>query len=200
MTTFAELETLTIEQTRRPEIPTITQAAIRTAVLRAHHVDFFPRDLSSTIISYTPADSEFYDIENVSSAIPRLRSIKTVQSIEAATVRPTEQLEFRESDDLYDAAGDRRRSIYTLLGDTLRIYPDSQTGRIAAYAYLNPVTASATFNSWIANMYPDDIAAWASAIVFARTGFADMARQVAEDQVVPFKKMLVASHLLGNVN
>jgi hypothetical protein len=200
VTTFAELETLTVEQTRRPEIPAVTQAAIRTAVLRAHHIDFFPRDLISTIISYTPAASDFYDIPNLSSSILRLRTIKTVQGLETATTRPVEQLEFREADDLYDSEGDRRRHVYTMIGDTLRIYPDAQTGRINVYSYTNPAITTTGVTSWIADLYPDDIAAWAAAIVFARTGFADMAKQVQDEQITPFKKMLLASHLLATVN
>ena len=48
MTTFAELEALVIAQTRRPEVTNITQAAIKSATLRAHHTDFFPRDLLPT--------------------------------------------------------------------------------------------------------------------------------------------------------
>lgn len=200
MITFAELEELTVAQTRRPEISAVTKAAVRTAVLRAHHIDFFPRDLSTSVITYTPAASEFYDVANLSTVIPHLRSIKTLYGIEATTVKPVEQLEYREADDLYDGEGDRRRHIYTMLGDTLRIYPDVQTGRVQAYAYVNPTVTESGFNSWIADLYPDDIAVWAAAVVFARTGFAEMANQISEQQVKPFKSMLLASHLLATVN
>jgi len=200
MTTLNEMIALTVEQTRRPEIPDITAAAVRTATLRAHHVDFFPRDLSLGLLSYVPSGTMFYDFQNVSQSLQRLRSIKHLQSMEVGTGRPTEQLEFREQDDIYDNTGDRRPSIYTLLGDTLRAFPTSQTGELGVFYYQNPNTAAEQYSSWIADNYPDELAVWAAAIVFARTGFAEMAQQFMQMHVDPFRSMLVESHLLGNVS
>ena len=74
MTTFAELEALVLAQTRRPEIPAVTAAAIRAAVLRAHHVDNFPRDLAAGLLNYTIAEAYFYDFPSVQTLLPRLRS------------------------------------------------------------------------------------------------------------------------------
>ena len=201
MTTFAELETLVVGQTRRPEVPAITQAAIRTAVLRAHHVDFFPRDLATSTLSYTPiSGAEYYDFPDVSTTLGRLRSFQTIRGMEVATGAVVENLEYRELQDIYDSDNVRRTSFYTLIGDTLRIYPVVATGRFDVFFYRNPDTSSATFNSWVANTYPDDIAQWAAAIVFARTGFAEMAAEFNKNQVQPFKEILIAAHLLGTVN
>lgn len=200
MTTLNDLIGLTVEQTRRPEIPDITSAAVRTATLRAHHVDFFPRDMSLGSLSYVPSGTMFYDFPNISQSLSRLRSIKHMQSFEVGTGRPTEQLEFREQDDIYDRDGNRRPSIYTLLGDTLRAFPMSQTGELGVFYYQNPNTTEAQYSSWIADTYPDELAVWAAAIVFARTGFAEMAQQYMQLHVDPFRSMLVESHLLGNVS
>jgi hypothetical protein len=200
MTTLAELETLVIAQTRRPEVTDITLAAIRSATLRAHHTDFFPRDLTSTALSYVPSSAQFYDFPDVSQTLLRLRSFKHVQSTDSVTGAPVEQLEYREQDDLFDSDGNRRYHIYTLLGDTLRIYPTSPTGLATAFYYRNPNVTSAQYSSWIADTYPEELAMWAAAIVFARTGFAEMAQQFYETHVTPFRQMLVESHLLGNVS
>ena len=200
MTTFVEMEALVIAQTRRPEIPAITQAAIRSATLRAHHVDFFPRDQANAPVLYT-ADSaaSYYDIANISDTLPRLRSLKFLNGLEAASFRPVERLEYRDSDDTYDADGNLRKACYTLIGDTLRFWPMLATGRLEAWYYQNPLTAGLTYSSWIANLYPDEVAQWAAGIVWARTGFAEMAQDTMRTHVGPFKEMLVASHLLGNV-
>lgn len=200
MTTFAELEALVVEQTRRPEIPAVTKAAIRTATMRAHHTDFFPKDVGIGSLAYVPDSSTFRDFPNISASLSRLRSIKTLQGIESASMAPVEAFEFRDLDDVYDADGNRRPSIYHIIGDTLRIYPQVQTGLLQVFYYQNPVTTDATYNSWIADTYPDELAAWASAIVFARTGFAEMAQEFQRNHIAPFKEMLIASHLLGNVN
>jgi hypothetical protein len=200
MTTFAELQALVEEQTRRPEIPAVTKAAIRTATLRAHHTDFFPKDVAVGTLTYTPDIATFRDFTNISSSFSRLRTLKTVEGLDSVTMAPAEAFEYRELDDVYDADGTRRPSIYNVIGDTLRIYPQLQTGMLQIFYYQNPNTVDANYSSWIANTYPDELAAWAAAIVFARTGFAEMANEFQRNHIQPFKEMLVASHLLGNVN
>ena len=69
MTTFAELESLVIEQTRRPEISSVTKAAIRTATLRAHHTDFFPRDLARVERRHHGLDDGGRDLDRVNPAL-----------------------------------------------------------------------------------------------------------------------------------
>lgn len=201
MTTFAEMESLVVAQTRRPEVTAVTQAAIRTATLRAHHTDFFRRDLASATLSYAPSSSVFfYDFTDVSSSLLRLRSLQLLQCVDANTLLPTEELGYRELQDLYDSDNVLRQSMYTLIGDTLRVYPLSATGKLTAYYYQNPITDSTNYASWIANEYPDELAMWAAAIVFARTGFAEMAADFQRTHIAPFKELLISSHLLGSVN
>jgi hypothetical protein len=201
MTTFAEMETLVVGQTRRPEVTAVTQAAIRTATLRAHHTDFFTRDLATGTLTYTPSSSaRFYDFTDISTTLVRMRAFQLMQSVDAATLIPSENFEYRELQDLYDSDNVLRTSMYTMIGDTLRVYPASATGRLDAYYYRNPVTTEVGYSSWIANEYPDELAMWAAAIVFARTGFAEMAADFQRTHVVPFKELLVSSHLLASVN
>jgi hypothetical protein len=201
MTTFAQMEALVVGQTRRPEIPDITQVAIRTATLRAHHTEFFPRDVLAGVLTYTPYSSAgSYDFPSVSVSLPRLRSFQLLLSVDAVTTASVESLEYRELQDLYTADNVQRTSMYTLIGDTLRVYPQAATGKLFAYYYSNPVTTSDGYSSWIADNYPDELAAWAAGIVFARTGFAEMAADFQRTHITPFKELLTASHLLANVH
>ena len=201
MTTFAELQALVVGQTRRPEVTDITDAAIRTATLRAHHVDFFSRDLAPGSLTYTVNHSvKFYDFPSLSTSLPRIRSLQMLQCTDSVTLAPTETLEYRELNDLYDSDNNQRLSVYTLIGNTLRIYPQVATGSIGLYYYQNPNVQSLTYSSWIADEYPDDLAVWAAAIVFARTGFAEMAADFQKTHIAGFKEMLIASSLLGTVN
>jgi hypothetical protein len=87
-----------------------------------------------------------------------------------------------------------------LIGDTLKIAPQQATGAIATFYYRNPQVSGASYSSWIADAYPDELAMWAAAIVFARLGYAEMAQDFQRTHVVPFKELLIASHLLGTVN
>jgi hypothetical protein len=201
MTTFADIEALVLEHTKRPDISGTTSGAIRTATLRAHHVDFFPRDLAEGVLTYTPSSTALsYSFPNLSLLLPRVRSLKFVQGLDAVTATPVEDLEFREIDDLYDSDGNRRQHTYTLVGDTLRIFPQLATGTATAFYYQNPNVKGLEYSSWIADTYPDELSQWAAAVVFARTGFTEMATEFQRTYVVPFKEMLIGSHLLGNVS
>lgn len=201
MITFAELETLVVDQTRKPEVPAITKAAIRAAVLRAHHVDFFPRDLALVQLDYAPSSSSyFYDFTSVYNTIPRLRVIQLLQSVDPIMLIAVEELEFRVPDDLYDQTGAMRAHMYTMIGDTLRVYPLAATGKFSVYHYQNPIVTATGLSSWIADTYPDEIAMWAAAIVLARTGFAEMAADMQKTHVQPFKELLISSHLLATVS
>lgn len=200
MTTFADLRTLTIELTKRPELVALTESAIRTATLRAHHTDFFRKDLAQGVLNYTVvADAYFYNFPNLTDLLPRLRTMKNVYGV-TAQGHQIEQLEYRESDDLYDSDGNYRRYVYTLIGDTLRIYPDIPTGIIHVYHFTNPDVSTGGYASWIANVYPDDLAGWAAAIVMARTGFLELAKHYQDAYVKPLQEQLIASHLLATVS
>lgn len=200
MTTFAELYDLTVEQTRKPELVDITNLAIRTAVLRAHHVDFFPLDLQEGALTYAPSTAIYYDFPTITTTLLRNRALKTIRGLEAVSYLPVENFEWRGVDDLYTSEGVRRTSVYTQIGTTLRVYPALATGRLAAFFYQNPDTASATFSSWIADMYPDQLAMWAAQGVWARTGFREMANATEDLHVKPFREQLINSHILGEVN
>lgn len=201
MTTFVELYDLTVDQTRRPELQAITEAAVRTAVLRAHHFDFFPRDLVEGAVVYPPLSTAWqYDIPNLGTLLPRYRAIKNLIGTEAGTGRPIEAFEFRETDDMYTTDGERRSSVYTLLGSTLRVVPALASGTLLAYYYQNPDVSEATFSSWLADAYPDNIAMMAATAVWARTGFREQANSTEDSVNKPFKELVISSHLLGNVN
>jgi hypothetical protein len=96
--------------------------------------------------------------------------------------------------------GLRRTSVYTIVGGTLRVVPARASGFLRAYYYANPILTAEAYSSWIADTYPDQLAMMAATIVWNRTGFREMAKSTEELENRPFKEMLVASHLLGEVN
>lgn len=204
METLATMIARTLEVTRRPELTALTTNAVRTATLRAHHVDFFPRDKVAHRYTYTPSSSaKYYDVADVSTILVRNRGIKSSTGIDAVTNLPVEQFEYREVDDMYDDYRRLRSSVYNLIGDTFRFYPALATGQLDIFHFQNPALGADTdptpYSSWIATMYPEQMAMWAAAIVMARVGFTSVARQMQEDEIKPFKEQLVASHLLGNI-
>lgn len=201
MTTFAELFDLTVGNTKRPELVALTESCVRLATMRAHQVDFFLRDSVLAALPYTiNHTTPFVDIPNVSTQLPRKRSIKLLQSIDLSTLLPVENLGWREYEDFWDSDRCLRTSVYTEIGDTLRIRPAVQTGRFDALYFMSPITLSATFASWIADAHPEEVAMWAAGLVWARTGFLEQARVAQDLHITPFKDLLISSYLIGTVN
>lgn len=200
MTTFAELRTEVIAQTRKPELVDITDSAIVIAVLRAHHFDFFPDDLASITIPYAVANSSIQQIAGAKALMPNYRATKALFCQDAATFQQVEQLTWKELDDWYDLDGLLKPSVYSFVGSTLRFAPQRATGSLAAYYYANPVTTEVGFSSWIADMYPQQVAMLAATGVWSRTGFREMANDADEKHNKPFRQLLINSHILGEVN
>jgi hypothetical protein len=202
MTTFAELFDATVVNTKRPELVALTESCVRLATMKAHQTDFFMRDQVIVPLIYAPTNvSPFVDIANVSTQLPRKRSITLVQSVDLSTLHPVENFEWREYKDFWDRDRELRTSVYTEIGDTLRLRPCVQTGRFDVMYYLNPVTSpAADYASWIADAHVEEVAMWAAGLVWARTGFLEQARVAQELHITPFKDLLVSSYLIGTVN
>lgn len=201
MATFQDVYDKTVEFTKRPELVALTKSCVRSATLRAHQVDFFPRDTALVPLTYVIDNSlSFVDIPNLTTQLPQLRAIDFLQSVDLSSLKPVENLEYREYKDFWDNEGELRSSVFTQIGDTLRLRPAVQTGRFDVLYYKLPVVTDAGYSSWIANAHIEDVAMWAAASLWARTGFLEQAKVAMEQHIAPFKADLVAAYLTGEVN
>ena len=201
MTTFAEMQTEVIANTKRPELVALTDSAIKMATLRAHHVDFFPRDVGNSLLTYTvPSGNELWvDVPTIFTTIPTLRTPDWIQGEDATTFVPNENLEYVvDFKNFWDEYNCIRSSVFTLMGDTLRIRCLSPTGRARFFYYKNPIVTSVGYSSWIADMHKEELAKWAAAIVWMRSGFQEIAAQMS-GTITDFKSLLVESYLSSKV-
>jgi hypothetical protein len=202
MTTFAEMRTLVIDLTKRPELVSLTDYAIRMATLRAHQVDFFPRDQANVPLLYAPlsANEIFVDIPDLYTQVPLLRTPDFVQGEDATTLLPNEQLEHVvDYKDFYNEYNELRYSVFTQMGDLLRCRFIAPTGRLRLFYYKNPNITVPLYSSWIADMYPEEVAMWAAGLIWQRTGFQEQASTVARETIPQFKDILITSHLSSKV-
>jgi hypothetical protein len=197
---FSDMTALVNAITKRPELVTLTEAAVRTATLRAHHTDFFHRDRDSVVLTYTvPASGSFVDIAGVYTSAPQLRAAEFMQSEDATTFTATENLEWVTSfKNFFDDTNVAKLSVFTVLGETIKASFASATGRARLFYYKNPVVTNAAYASWIADAHSDEVAMWAAGIVWARTGNQEMARE-AQTAVEMFKADLLASYLMNKI-
>lgn len=202
MTTFVELRDLVYGLTKRPELAGLTALAIRQATLRAHQVDFFQRDARNAVLTYTPpvASELFVTIPNIYSLAARLRTPDFLQGQDVLTLLPHENLEYVNSyKEFWDEYNELRCSRFTLQGEDLLVRFAGATGRAVLYYYVNPVVTDAGYSSWIADEYPEEVAQWAAAIVWNRSGFQEIAQTTMNGIVIPFQAMLVESHLTRKI-
>lgn len=202
MTTFVEMQGLVNSFTKRPELVTLTNNAIRMATLRAHQVDMFPRDVGNALLTYTPySGNEIYvDIPNIWDSTPLLRTPNFLQSLDASSGVPKEILgHVVDYKDFWDEWNCLKNSVFTLLGETLRLRSLANTGKAQFYYYKNPNVTDVGYSSWIANLHAEELAMWAAAIVWMRSGFQEIAQQAQLNSITPFKEMLVASYLSSKV-
>jgi len=222
-TTFQNMRDSVISLTKRPELVSVTDMAIRMATIRAHHTDFFPRDQANLVLpvfTIPQGNTLFVDFATIFTTVARLRTPDFLQGEDITTLNPVENLEFvadfknfwdesatsqqwqipTDGRDVFGLTPNTlRNSVFTLMGDTLRARFMQPTGRARLFYYTNPDTAIATYASWIADTYPDELAKWAAGIVWARSGFTEQAQLTQRDDVMPFKELLVASHLSSKV-
>jgi len=201
-TTFQNMRDAVIAKTKRPELVAVTDSAIRMATLRAHGVDFFPRDLSSFVATYTvPSGLQiFVDIPNIYTSAPLLRTLNYMVGEDAVSLQPVEILEHKnELKDFWDVDSQLLTSVFTQLGENIRARFGNPTGRATVYYYRNPDIAELTYSSWIADMHIDELAQWAAGIVWSRTGFLEQASDTQKQHVMPFKDYLVTSYLSSKV-
>lgn len=194
MTTFADMLTKTAAITGRPELVALTKIAVRTATIRAHCTTFFPRDKFAQTVNYTVDNtSQWNGNINVFTAFASLRQLKVVQCVDSNGA-VTEQLTYREVDDLYDTSGYLRDSTWKLEGQNLLIHSRAPTGSIKVHGYTLPSVAEDSYSSWIADSYPEELALWAAAIVQFRSGNQEIAGASLKTNVEPFKELLIISH------
>lgn len=186
--------------TKRPELVTITKSAIKRATIRAHSVDFFPRDRSSVVFSFTPTtDGSFTDIPGLYTAAPLYRIGELLQCEDLVTQRPTENLEYIVGiDEFWDENNQRRTSVFTQVGESLRCSFAAATGRARLWYYVMPDTSDSSYSSWIADRHTEEVAQWAAGIVWLRTGLQEQA-QGADLQVQSFKDLLITTYLSSKV-
>lgn len=181
MASFAQIKADVITLTNRPDLSNETELAIRQATLKAHHSDYYPKDLYETGIRFSAA-AYLQDLE-YKTLIPRFRSLKYIRKSDADNADGL-FLDILTPDAVLDQFKRDRENICYLAGDTIHIRSSTQLEYIFFGCYVHPVTDVVGYRSWIADEYPYCIINEAAATVFKAIGFDEMAasyRQLAQE-------------------
>lgn len=157
--------------TNRPDYTTETALAIRNATLTVHLSDHFPRDIVSTDVP--AATSSFVQQLDTLSLFPRFRDVSALCLRDADGNQVlTPPIEIVEVGDIYEPGypGVRKQNIAWLAGSTINVFSNLASFGSFVDWFQSPALTRETYNSWIADSFPDPIVWYASMIVWNRSG------------------------------
>ena len=179
MATFSEILADVYTLTKRSDLVAETKLAIKSATLKLHSRDYFPRDIYETGIVFSSAD--FTQTIEYSTLIPRFRQLKYIRKTDSAgelgafltILTPALSL------DRYNV---NRDDVVYLAGSELKIRSSTSLQYAILGCYLYPNLEESTYSSWIAVAQPYLIILEAARIVLQGIG-ADSTARLLESQI-----------------
>lgn len=156
--------------TNRPDLAEETKVAVRTATLSVHMLESFPRDVSTELVKLPNA---FYVAGfDTQVLFPRFRGVSTIRILDSSFA-PVEfpAIDVVELGDIYDPIyGTLKNNIAYAAGTSLNVRCAVPAyGCLVEYFHL-PQVRRESYNSWIAQLYPEPIIYKAASIVLATNG------------------------------
>lgn len=166
---MATLDSLTddvIEITKRPDQITYIRNRIKVATLKAHHKEWYIRDMiKDWMFPASPATSFVLD---VSSKFPLFRKMDSIYPVLNGQL--LDKLSPIQPDDLFSEFGNLRNNCWYQTGTDVNIRTVNKYDQFLVHVYVHPNVSDSGYSSWIANEYPDAIVCRVAGDVFARAG------------------------------
>jgi hypothetical protein len=201
---FVDIVASVVTVTNRPDLVAETQLAVRRATARLHGCEYFPRDLTTAVVS---AAGYSGSIDVTSAPISRYRAAKYLRESLATPTGQERYLTKIEPDSLVDSYGRSQLNYWWEAGNVLNWSLGVSLGSggtalsslVLGY-YQNPDVSIAGYdvagNSWIATTEPWCIIEEAAAKVLRLTGQLDVANAL-QMQADESRRELIISHLEG---
>lgn len=183
--TYDELVTAVYDITNRPDLIAETASAIRAATLKAHHTDFYSRDIYEQTVQFdTLCYHQSFDLYMVASNYRAISYFRPIDSCTEEAVGP--YVEIITPEEIFDAYGCNRAGVAYVAGRMLEIRHSVDFDKALYGYYVNPiVTPVECYASWIAHVQPYAIINEAIRVMFKMIGYDEQAamynRLVAEE-------------------
>lgn len=153
--------------TNRPDLVAETVIAVRAATLKAHHSDFYYKDLFETTITF--AEAAYTPAFDYTTTIPRWRAANYMRKVSDGVAGA--MLTLVTPQEILDSYGVSYVDIYYIAGLNVQIKSSTEIGKVIVGCYRHPDTAVATYESWIAREHPYAIIFDAAATIFKTIGY-----------------------------
>jgi hypothetical protein len=182
---LAELQQEVYTISNRSDLVAQTLTAIRSATLKCHQLDYFPKDVFETGVDFLA--EEYYHQLEYNLLLPRWRALKYLKKTD---VNGSDSLPFFQIIDIPIQARDPYGVSYSdvcyLAGDVINIKSSTQFRYAILGCYRHPDVTPASYSSWIAEEHPYAIVYEAASTLFKLTGdteqFAAYTRLAQEEQ------------------
>jgi hypothetical protein len=176
MATLAELIADVYTLTNRPDLVNETKLAVKAATLKAHHSDFYPKDLFETGIAWSPVD--YIQSLEYRTVIPRWRAFKFLRKYDSAAGQPGTFFQLLTPEQILDRYGIQKDNICYVAGEMLEIRSSTQDTNMLLGCYLHPDISDTGYSSWIALDHPYFIVYEAARTLFKSIGFDEQSAQM----------------------
>lgn len=182
---FSELVQAVISETKRPDLLTQTQSAVRAATLKAHQKEYFYKDIIEDGVAFTipKYTQSFKPTEVNTSLFKRYRSPAYVRlwlydETDAQNLgRPGDYLTLSQIGNLKDNYGYDKTMIYYQAGDRLNLRAPIEISHILFGFYVFPDVTEENFSSWIAVEQPRAIICEATRNIFNSISYMEQANK-----------------------
>jgi hypothetical protein len=165
--TLTELQNEVYTLTNRPDLVAQTLAAVRAATLKAHHSDFFFKDLVETGVVFST--SEYLQQLEYRTIFPLWRAIKYLRKSDSTgTEGPI--FTILTPEDVLDSYKIDKTDVLYMAGATVQIKSSTEFQYAMIGYYKQPDIAVSTYDSWIALDHPYAIIYEAAATVLKMIG------------------------------
>jgi len=170
-----------MELTNRPELDDLTALALRMATLKTHLCDHFVRDIvTSDQVAFDDSASVTSLSIATTTEFARFRDVHMVQLLDVDGVAlDSPEVEIVEANDIFEPGyrGVKRPYIAWMAGSNLNIYAACGMYGARVLWFQSPNVTRDTYDSWIAQLFPDVIVWEAAMMVWNRTGNETKAKE-----------------------
>lgn len=175
--TFTEIFNEVILITKRPDLVDQTKQKIRSATIKAHHSDFYFKDLVEVPVQFT--NLFFLQSFIPNEVVPQFRMAKYIRlwngGIEGDVGKFLTPIQIENSLDLYKNI---KTDVFYMAGQLLQIRGACTLDKVLFGCYVNPViTPEASYSSWIANEQPYAIIYEAARQIFKSISYTEQANE-----------------------
>lgn len=174
---FTEIYNEVLIITKRPDLDARTRQAIRSATIKAHHSDFYYKDIVEVPVQFT---EPFYLQSFLpTEVVPNFRMVKYVRLWNGGNDGDVgvflDPIQIENSLDLYQQ---KKTNVFYMAGQLLQIRGACTVDKVLFGCYVDPIILpEANYSSWIAVSQPYAIVYEAARQVFKSISYTEQANE-----------------------